>query len=112
MIRSGGYRSGKQRPLFHCTLGGGIIEYFLGGGALSVPGGTEGTSAIASMKITLHPLAIAAYVGLIVNALSLIPIGSELRLYSCVSECFLLVTAYFVLTVTFSLNAVCNARSY
>lgn len=62
------------------TLGGGIIETFLGNGALSVPGGMQGTAAIASMKIALHPLAIAGYVGLIVNALSLVPIGSKLCL--------------------------------
>jgi membrane-associated protease RseP (regulator of RpoE activity) len=61
------------------TLGGGLIEFILGTGALSVPAGSEGTSAIASINIPLHPVAIAGYIGLIVNALALLPIGSEYR---------------------------------
>jgi hypothetical protein len=59
------------------TLGGGLIEFILGTGALSVPGGAEGTRAIASINIPLHPVAIAGYIGLIVNALALLPVGSE-----------------------------------
>lgn len=59
------------------TLGGGIIEYMLGAGALAVPGGSEGTSAISSITIPLHPVAIAGYISLIVNALALLPIGSK-----------------------------------
>lgn len=59
------------------TLGGGIVEAILGTGALSVPGGAEGTSAISSINIPLHPVAIAGYIGLIVNSLALLPIGSE-----------------------------------
>ncbi len=59
------------------TLGGGIIDYFLGGGALYIPEGALGTTAAAQMTIPLHPIALAGYIGLIVNALSLLPIGSE-----------------------------------
>ena len=33
------------------TLGGGLIEFSLGTGALGVPGGSEGTSAIACINI-------------------------------------------------------------
>ena len=58
------------------TLGGGIINYILGNGALSVPEGAKGTEVIASMMIPLHPVAIAGYIGLVVNALSMLPIGS------------------------------------
>lgn len=59
------------------TLGGGIVEFMLGAGALAVPGGAEGTSAISSITIPLHPVAIAGYISLIVNSLALLPIGSE-----------------------------------
>jgi len=59
------------------TLGGGLIEFSLGTGALGVPGGSEGTSAIASINIPLHPVAIAGYIGLVVNALALLPTRSE-----------------------------------
>ena len=61
------------------TLGGGIVEFILGAGALSVPGGAEGTSAIATINIPLHPVAIAGYMGLIVNSLALLPIGSKYK---------------------------------
>lgn len=71
------------------TLGGGIIESILGAGALSVPGGAEGTSAISSINISLHPVAIAGYIGLIVNALALLPIGSEYRYLFLVLHCSL-----------------------
>ena len=59
------------------TLGGGIIDSILGAGILSVPGGSLGTPAIAAMTIPLHPVAIAGYISLIVNALALLPIGSK-----------------------------------
>ena len=59
------------------TLGGGIIDYILGGGTLYVSEGALGTSAVAEMTIRLHPVALAGYMGLIVNALSLLPIGSK-----------------------------------
>jgi membrane-associated protease RseP (regulator of RpoE activity) len=71
------------------TLGGGLIEFILGRGALNVPGGAEGTSAIASISIPLHPVAIAGYIGLIVNALALLPIGSEYQtLHVCATVFF------------------------
>ena len=58
------------------TLGGGIIESVLGSGALSIPEGAIGSMAVASMTIPLHPVAVAGYIGLVVNALCLLPIGS------------------------------------
>jgi hypothetical protein len=59
------------------TLGGGIINAILGNGALSLPVGAIGTEAVAGMTIPLHPIAIAGFIGLIVNALSMLPIGSK-----------------------------------
>jgi hypothetical protein len=59
------------------SLGGGVIEYVLGNGILSIPDGAVGTKAVASINIPLHPVAIAGYISLIVNALSLLPIGSK-----------------------------------
>jgi hypothetical protein len=56
------------------TLGGGIIENIMPG-SLYVPEGAP-TNGI---MISLHPVAIAGYISLIVNALSLLPIGSELE---------------------------------
>lgn len=55
------------------TLGGGIIEQIIPG-SLYVPEGAP-TNGI---MISLHPVAIAGYISLIVNALSLLPIGSKL----------------------------------
>jgi hypothetical protein len=62
------------------TLGGGIIDSILGAGALNVPAGSLGTPAVAGMTIPLHPVAIAGYISLFVNALGLLPIGSKLNL--------------------------------
>lgn len=59
------------------TLGGSIINEILGNGALSVPAGALGSPAVAAMTISLHPVAIAGYISLIVNALSLLPVGSK-----------------------------------
>ena len=59
------------------TLGGGIINAVLGNGALSVPEGAIGTQAVSGMTIPLHPVAIAGYISLVVNALSMLPIGSK-----------------------------------
>eukprot|EP00529_Nitzschia_sp_RCC80_P004188 CAMPEP_0113507102 /NCGR_PEP_ID=MMETSP0014_2-20120614/36275_1 /TAXON_ID=2857 /ORGANISM="Nitzschia sp." /LENGTH=917 /DNA_ID=CAMNT_0000402667 /DNA_START=38 /DNA_END=2791 /DNA_ORIENTATION=+ /assembly_acc=CAM_ASM_000159 len=53
------------------TLGGGIIEQIIPG-SLYVPEGAP-TNGI---MISLHPVAIAGYISLIVNALSLLPIGT------------------------------------
>ena len=49
------------------SLGGGIIDYLLGDGALSSPD---------NAVIKLHPFAIAGFVGLVSNALSLLPLGN------------------------------------
>jgi membrane-associated protease RseP (regulator of RpoE activity) len=59
------------------SLGGGMIEAVLGNGMLSIPDGAQGTQAIASMNVPLHPVALAGYISLIVNSLSLLPIGSK-----------------------------------
>ncbi|CAB9521628.1 Probable zinc metalloprotease EGY1, chloroplastic [Seminavis robusta] len=58
------------------TLGGGIIDGILGAGALSVPPGAEATDAVAGMTVSLHPVAVAGYIGLILNGLALLPIGT------------------------------------
>jgi membrane-associated protease RseP (regulator of RpoE activity) len=58
------------------TLGGGLIEAVLGSDLLVVPDAALGTQAVAAMTIPLHPVAIAGYISLIVNALSLLPIGT------------------------------------
>lgn len=54
------------------TLGGAIIENIMPGVLYSPEG-----ASVAGMTIGLHPLAIAGYISLIVNALSLLPIGSK-----------------------------------
>ncbi|GKY93841.1 hypothetical protein MPSEU_000351000 [Mayamaea pseudoterrestris] len=58
------------------TLGGGLIESVLGAGVLAVPSGAENSAQIAAITIPLHPLAVAGYISLIVNALSLVPVGT------------------------------------
>lgn len=52
------------------SLGGGMIEWLLGDGLL--------TSPDPKALVRLHPLAIAGFVGILSNALSLLPIGSKL----------------------------------
>lgn len=54
------------------TLGGAIIDKIITG-ALYVPEGAP----VSGILIALHPLAIAGYISLIVNALSLLPVGSK-----------------------------------
>lgn len=58
------------------TLGGTIINEIIGNGALSVPEGALGTAAVATMTVPLHPVAIAGYISLIVNALCVLPVGT------------------------------------
>lgn len=63
--------------LLHASaLGGSLIESFLGNGVLT--SATPETSVLP-----LHPFAIAGYVGLISNALSLLPLGRKSRLRLC-----------------------------
>jgi hypothetical protein len=64
------------------TLGGGIINAVLGNGALGVPGAALGTTAVAAMNIPLHPVAVAGYISLMLNALSMLPVGSKCLLYN------------------------------
>ena len=59
------------------TLGGGIIELVLGDGPLYVPQSALGSAAVAGMTVPLHPIAIAGYVSMIVNALAILPVGSK-----------------------------------
>ena len=59
------------------TDGGGVIEFVLGNGALSLPKAAIGTAAVAGMTVPLHPIAIAGFIGLIINALAVLPIGSK-----------------------------------
>lgn len=54
------------------ALAGSIVDAALGGGLLQSP-----ATAAASMMVTLDPLAIAGYCGLIINALNLLPIGGN-----------------------------------
>lgn len=54
------------------TLGGGIIDGIIQG-SLYVPDGAP----MSGITIMLHPLAIAGYIGLVVNALALLPVGSK-----------------------------------
>jgi hypothetical protein len=51
------------------TLGGAFIEQFLGSGSL-IPD-------VTSPSLPLHPFAIAGYIGMISNALALLPLGSK-----------------------------------
>lgn len=57
------------------SLGGGLVDLVLGNGVLNVPASAEGANMLASTIIPLHPLAIAGYVSLLVNALALVPVG-------------------------------------
>lgn len=59
------------------TLGGGIIEAILGNDILSIPEGARGSELVNGMTVPLHPVALAGYFGLVVNALALLPIGSK-----------------------------------
>lgn len=57
------------------SLGGGLIDIFLGNGVLNVPASAEAAQALASTLIALHPLAVAGFLSLVVNALALVPAG-------------------------------------
>ena len=52
------------------ALGGGLVETFLGRGAL-ILGESKG-------YLPLHPFVIAGFVGILTNALALLPLGSKL----------------------------------
>lgn len=57
------------------SLGGTFVDYFLGGGL----GGTSTrfiTMQDPSTPIALHPLAVAGFVSLLINAVSMLPLGS------------------------------------
>jgi hypothetical protein len=74
------------------TLGGGLLDMGLGSGALNVPEGARGTAAVAGMTVPLHPVAVAGYFSLIVNALAILPIGSKysfIRAEDCSTKWFI-----------------------
>jgi hypothetical protein len=50
-----------------------MVEYFLGKGVLDSVGLSTGLAAV----IPLHPFAVSGYVGLILNALALLPLGRK-----------------------------------
>jgi hypothetical protein len=54
------------------TMGGAFIEWFIGPSALT-PG------LISASRVPLHPFAIAGFVGMLSNALALLPLGSTYR---------------------------------
>jgi Zn-dependent protease len=60
------------------SLAGGFIEAVLGNGVLNVPEAARGSQVVASINIPLHPVAIAGYISLVVNSLSMLPIGGEI----------------------------------
>ena len=55
------------------TLGGSVVDTIIQG-SLYVPDGAPSTG----LMVSLHPLAVAGYISLIVNALALLPVGSKL----------------------------------
>ena len=52
------------------SLGGGMVQFFLGNGAV-MPG--QGPAAV----VELHPLAIAGFMGCLTNSLALLPLGRK-----------------------------------
>lgn len=56
------------------TLGGSVVDTIIQG-ALYVPDGAPSQG----LMVSLHPLAVAGYISLIVNALALLPVGSKLQ---------------------------------
>jgi hypothetical protein len=62
------------------SLAGGIIESVLGAGALYVPAGAD-IASVASINISMHPLAITGFVGMLINALALIPYGCKKKIH-------------------------------
>eukprot|EP00558_Chaetoceros_sp_UNC1202_P010192 CAMPEP_0197245732 /NCGR_PEP_ID=MMETSP1429-20130617/10430_1 /TAXON_ID=49237 /ORGANISM="Chaetoceros sp., Strain UNC1202" /LENGTH=273 /DNA_ID=CAMNT_0042706281 /DNA_START=105 /DNA_END=926 /DNA_ORIENTATION=+ len=56
------------------SLAGGIIDS-ISPGLLSVPDAALGSQALTDINIPLHPLAIAGYVGMMINAANLLPVG-------------------------------------
>ena len=77
------------------SLGGGLIEFVMGNAFLAIPEGARGSQAVASITIPLHPVAIAGYVSLIVNALSLLPIGSKSKQFCARLSTIYLSDLYF-----------------
>lgn len=53
------------------SLGGGMIQYFLGKYALQPDQGPEA-------YVALHPFAISGWIGCTINALALLPLGRKL----------------------------------
>lgn len=58
------------------SLVGGILDS-ISPGLLTVPDAALGSRALNSINIPLHPLAIAGYFGMLINAANLLPTGSK-----------------------------------
>lgn len=65
------------------SLGGSIVDTIIQG-SLYVPDGADSSG----LMVSLHPLAVAGFVSMIVNALALLPVGSELKTYPHVDNVF------------------------
>lgn len=57
------------------TLGGSMIDYFLGGGMVGYENRFV-TMQDGTVPVPLHPLAIAGFTSLVMNAIALLPLGS------------------------------------
>ena len=77
------------------SLGGGIIESILGSGVLGISEGQD----ISSINIPLNPIAIAGFIGLFINALSLVPVGSTYRIFGYTFLVFALTFFVQLLTI-------------
>lgn len=91
------------------ALSGGMVEWLLGEGILAPGGGT----------MLLHPFAIAGFVGLVSNAIALLPIGSKYlltdltRALVVIASCSMLLTlCHFTASLTLCFNCRHRWRSY
>ena len=83
-VASGGLPSALLRS---SALGGGLVELMLGSGSL------------LGESISLHPLAVAGFCGLLTNSVALLPLGSMFICSQVGSLCFRILTALFALLV-------------
>jgi len=58
------------------SLGGGIIDSVIPG-LLNLPDAVRGSATVSGINIPLHPIAIAGYLGLLINAMNLLPVGRK-----------------------------------
>jgi hypothetical protein len=85
------------------TIGGAFIERFLGPGVLP-----PGLSSSSPSALPLHPFAIAGIVGMLSNALALLPLGSKFNwtklLRSCLNFTFLTFLSRCFFVVAFKIK--------